>query len=125
VSAAEGQALVDSILVTVLRYMLIASFVLYFVPVFIFWLMFCRFDPFCEVMLGFPAFLFYTPTYLIILNIYSLCKMDDMSWGTKGLEAESGDANTLAKEWKLIKYIHVVKYLIWNIILAAVLVSLG
>ena len=51
--------------------------------------------------------------------------MDDMSWGTKGLDVNSDDTNSLAKEWKLIKYIHVVKYLIWNLILAAVLCSLG
>lgn len=48
-----------------------------------------------------------------------------MSWGTKGLDADADNTNTLAREWKLIKYIHVIKYLIWNIILASVLVSLG
>ena len=48
-------------------------------------------------MIGFAAFLFYTPTYLIILNIYSLCKIDDMSWGTKGLDADADGTNDLAK----------------------------
>lgn len=77
--------------------MLIASFVFYFIPVLLFWIMFCRFDPLFETLVGFPAFLFYTPTYLILLNVYSLCKMDDMSWGTKGLDVDSDDTSTLAR----------------------------
>ena len=31
--------------------------------------------------------MFYGPTYLNILNIYSICRIDDISWGTKGLDA--------------------------------------
>lgn len=28
------------------------------------------------------------PTYLILLNTYAICRIDDISWGTKGLDAD-------------------------------------
>lgn len=71
------------------------------------------------------SFLFYTPTYLNILNIYSLCKMDDISWGTKGLDAKPTQSASLLNSWRTIKYIHVSKYVIWNVIIGAVLLTLG
>jgi hypothetical protein len=108
-----------------LRYLLIGSLAIYFVPLLFYWWFFCRIQPLCEVILGYFSFLFYTPTYLNILNIYSLCKIDDISWGTKGLDATSSSSSGLADEWRLLKIIHVMKYLIWNIILAAVLLTLG
>ena len=79
----------------------------------------------CEVLGGFLSFLFYTPTYLIILNTYSLCKIDDISWGTKGLDAKPKQSSKLLSSWKLIKLIHVAKFVIWNTIVASVLVTLG
>lgn len=105
--------------------MLIGSVAIYFVPLVLYWLFFCKVQPLCEVLLGYFSFLFYTPTYLNILNIYSLCKIDDISWGTKGLDAASSSGDGLADEWRLLKIIHVSKYMIWNIILAAVLLTLG
>jgi chitin synthase len=44
--------------------------------------------------MGAFSFLFYGPTYLNILNIYSLCRIDDISWGTKGLDAAGSSKNT-------------------------------
>lgn len=35
------------------------------------------------------SFLFYNPTYFIILTFYSLCRIDDISWGTKGLNSQN------------------------------------
>lgn len=31
-------------------------------------------------------YLFYAPTYLHILTIYAFARIDDLSWGTKGLD---------------------------------------
>jgi chitin synthase len=80
-----------------------------------------------EIVMGAFSFIFYGPTYLNILNIYSLCRIDDISWGTKGLEAGSGGGKNagLKDSWRLIKFSHVAKYVIWNIILAVVLLSFG
>ena len=105
--------------------MLIGSFVINFIPLLFYWMIFCKASPFCQVLVGYLSFIFYTPTYLIVLNIYSLCKIDDISWGTKGLDSTSPTAVGLAEEWRLLKFVHIAKYVIWNIILAAVLLTLG
>lgn len=69
--------------------------------------------------------MFYSPTYLNILNIYSLCRIDDISWGTKGLDAGSDKNASLKDSWKLIKFVHVVKYVAWNVIIGSVMLTLG
>lgn len=72
------------------------------------------------------SFLFYGPTYMNILNIYALCRMDDISWGTKGLDASSSGKNAHLKEsWRIIKFIHVSKYVFWNIVCGVLLLSFG
>ena len=63
---------------------------LYAVPLLIYSLLFFNIKIIFEVLAGAISFAFYSPTYLIILNIYALCRMDDLSWGTKGLDAGSG-----------------------------------
>lgn len=76
--------------------------------------------------MGSFSFLFYGPTYLNILNIYSLCRMDDISWGTKGLESAEQSKNIdLRNKWYLIKYIHVGKFIIWNVIIGVILLMVG
>lgn len=77
------------------------------------------------MFLGAFSFLFYTPTYLNILNIYSLCRIDDISWGTKGLDSGSDKNAHLKDSWRLIKFVHVSKYVVWNILLSALLLTLG
>jgi chitin synthase len=72
--------------VDMMRWMLIASLGLYVVPIVIYLSLFGRLGILCEVLLGSLSFLFYSPTYLNILNVYSLCRIDDISWGTKGLD---------------------------------------
>lgn len=39
-----------------------------------------------EVLFSVHHFLFYAPTYLHTFTIYSFCKIDDFTWGTKGLD---------------------------------------
>lgn len=48
-----------------------------------------------DVIFGTFSFLFYIPTYLNILNTFALCRIDDISWGTKGLDAEDNRNNNL------------------------------
>jgi chitin synthase len=69
-----------------MRWTLIGSIAIYVVPMFLYAALYNRGKIIIEVVLGCIAFIFYTPTYLIILNIYSMCRMDDISWGTKGIE---------------------------------------
>ena len=111
--------------INTLRWLLLASILIYAVPIFFYNILFGNGHIFCEVLLGAFSFLFYTPTYLNILNIYSLCRIDDISWGTKGLDTGSDKNANLKDSWRLIKFVHVAKYVIWNIILAAVLLTLG
>lgn len=115
-----GQATVDAI-----RYVVLGIMGLYALPLLLYSILFCNIRVIFEVIAGALSFAFYTPTYLIILNIYSLCRMDDLSWGTKGLEAgESKDAAVL-NTWKIIRTIHVGKLLFWNILTAGLLIHFG
>lgn len=58
--------------------------VLHTIPIFVYSLLYKKFQILAEVIAGAASFLFYNPTYLITLNIYALCRIDDISWGTKG-----------------------------------------
>lgn len=108
-----------------MRWMLIGSILLYVVPIVFYLVLFGRLGILCEVLLGSLSFLFYSPTYLNILNLYSLCRIDDISWGTKGLDDSSSKNSSMTSSWRLIKFVHVAKYVIWNIILSSVLLTLG
>lgn len=37
-----------------------------------------------ELLVSTPSYLFYMPTYIHMLIIFSFCRIDDLSWGTKG-----------------------------------------
>jgi hypothetical protein len=53
--------------------------------------------------------------------------MDDLSWGTKGLEAGSsgGKDDKVLNNWKVIKTIHVGKLVFWNVMVAGLLIHFG
>lgn len=76
--------------IQILRYMILGIFGLYVFPIVISVVVFCRFDFVVDILLSTPAFIFYSPTYLNILNVYALCRIDDISWGTKGLDSDTG-----------------------------------
>ena len=67
-----------------------------------------------EVTLGVLSFLFFTPSYLIIFNIYALCRIDDISWGTKGRDEDKQGENKMKEKWRIIKIVYVLKYIFWN-----------
>jgi chitin synthase len=39
-----------------------------------------------EILTSLLHYVYYSPTYIHILIIYSFCRIDDLTWGTKGLE---------------------------------------
>lgn len=80
-------------MITALRWMLVASIVVYIIPIFVYGLLFERLNILIEIAFGAFSMLFYGPTYLNILYIYSLCRIDDISWGTKGLENTENSSN--------------------------------
>ena len=108
-----------------MRYALLGTVSIYVLPISIYILFFGNLHILCEIILGALSFLFFSPTYLNILNIYSLCRIDDISWGTKGLDSTSTKNSGLKDSWRLIKFVHVGKYVIWNIIVGSVLLTLG
>jgi len=61
---------------------------LYIIPISIYSIFFCKCEFVGDVLFGTISFIFYTPTYLNILNTFALCRIDDISWGTKGLDTE-------------------------------------
>jgi chitin synthase len=115
-----GQSTVDLI-----RYVVLGIMGLYGLPLLLYSICFCNIRVIFEVIAGSLSFAFYTPTYLIILSIYALCRMDDLSWGTKGLDAGSDKDNSVLEVWKIIKTIHVAKLLFWNVVVAGLLIHFG
>lgn len=51
--------------------------------------------------------------------------MDDLSWGTKGLDAGDSKDDAVKTIWKIVKTVHVGKFLFWNVIVAGLLIHLG
>jgi chitin synthase len=41
-----------------------------------------------EMLTSVVSYLFYAPTYINILQVFSFCRIDDLSWGTKGLDTD-------------------------------------
>ena len=48
-----------------------------------------------ECLTSLFSYLFYTPTYINMLQIFAFCRIDDLSWGTKGLDSDG--VNLVAK----------------------------
>jgi hypothetical protein len=115
-----GMATIDA-----LRWILVGTTGIYIFPILIYICLFKKPNILWEIIMGAYSFLFYGPTYLNILNIYSLCRIDDISWGTKGLDSGSGGNSKLKDSWKLIKFVHVAKYVFWNIVVSALILSFG
>jgi hypothetical protein len=110
-------------LIDLLRYFIITSMGLYVFPIVLYGLFFLRFKYMWEILSGTFSFLFYAPSYLNLLNIYAMCRIDDISWGTKGLDASVGGKNVKLKEtWKIVKMIEVAKFAFWNVTIGVILI---
>jgi chitin synthase len=84
-------------LIDLLRYFIISSMALYILPIALYGIFFLRLKYLWEIITGTLSFLFYSPSYLNLLNVYALCRIDDISWGTKGLDASVGGKNAKLK----------------------------
>lgn len=98
-------------------------FGIYVVPVMLYSLLYSNMQPLAEIIKSSFSFIFYSPSYFVLLNIYALCRIDDISWGTKGLESGSSKQSKLQEKWKMIKLVHVAKFVIWNVAASVVLLS--
>ena len=99
---------------------------LYTAPILLYCIIYKNCKVLIEILCGSVAFLYYSPAYLIVLNIYALCRINDISWGTKGLDATQTSGNQDVEDtWKAIRTIHVAKYLFWNIVWGIILLTLG
>ena len=109
--------------VDILRYFILGSMLFYIFPLALYGIFFCRIKYFWEILTGTFSFLFYSPTYLNLLNVYALCRIDDISWGTKGLDAADGGKNAHLKDtWKIVKMVDVAKFFTWNIIVGTLFI---
>lgn len=70
----------------------------------------------CEMIISLPSYIFYVPSYINTLLVYSFCRIDDLSWGTKGLDDDIERAKSL--EWKREKISFVFKFALTNILIA-------
>jgi hypothetical protein len=59
---------------------------IYIVPCILYGILYCRAKYLWEIITGVLSFLFYSPSYLNLLNIYAMSRIDDVSWGTKGFD---------------------------------------
>ena len=80
---AGGEVIINS-----LRYIMLGIMGLYLFPA-LMTLIYKKCSYLIDIIFSTFSFLFFSPTYLNILNVYALCRMDDISWGTKGLNAET------------------------------------
>jgi chitin synthase len=67
------------------RWIMVGVFGIYIVPLLTYAFLFRSMRPLVEAIKNALSFIFYNPTYFIILSFYALCRIDDISWGTKGL----------------------------------------
>ena len=63
------------------------------------------------------------PTYVNILQIFAFCRIDDLSWGTKGLD-NTGEGG-IAREWERRKYVFVLQYVSINVIFSYVIITIS
>lgn len=61
---------------------------------------------------AFP-YLYYIPTYINILQIYAICKTDDVSWGTR-ISGDQSKYDKKAEDFKYKKFVYLVLYVFCN-----------
>lgn len=98
---------------------------MYIVPILVYAVFYCKCEFLTDVLFGVFSFIYYTPTYLNILNTFALCRIDDISWGTKGLDAEDNRNKDLKDSWRSIKILHVAKFLFWNILVGFAMLAVS
>ena len=62
-----------------------------------------------------PYYVYYIPTYINILQIYAICKTDDLSWGTrKAPNKQKSMENEKFDKFKYKKVLYLIAYAITN-----------
>jgi len=69
------------------------------------------------------SYIYFTPTYVNILQIFAFCRIDDLSWGTKGLDLES--SALMSREWERRKFIFVLQYAGTNVVLSYIIIRMS
>lgn len=80
------------------------------------------FRKYVECLASVFSYIFYTPTYINVVQIFAFCRIDDLSWGTKGLDIE-GEGG-VAHEWERRKYIFVLQFVSTNVVFAYIIISI-
>lgn len=83
----EGQFIIPLIYLRALILFVIAGFA---IPV----LWSFSFKKTVEMITSLLSYIYFTPTYVNILQIFAFCRIDDLSWGTKGLDGEENKSMT-------------------------------
>jgi hypothetical protein len=60
-----------------------------------------------------PAYFYYLATYINILQIYSICKTDDVSWGTETITKNQG-GNLKFQKFTYKKVLYLILYILTN-----------
>ena len=90
----------------ILKIAIISTLVLHTVPVL------CNPAYMPELTISTLHYVYYAPTYIHILIIYAFCRIDDLSWGTKGLEGgEDPKMAKIKKKNTKFKYVYVCKWI--------------
>ena len=97
-----------------IRWMVVASFSLNAVPVLF------NLDRVFEILGSLPHYIYFSPLYIHTLLIFAFCRIDDLSWGTKGLEAGSSTQGNIELLFKWSKFVFVINYwgYLWKIIIS-------
>ncbi len=81
------------------------------------------FKKYIEMLTSLLSYLYYAPTYINILQIFAFCRIDDLSWGTKGLD--NNENSGIQREWEKRKYIFVLQFITTNVVLSYVLIKVS
>ena len=49
----------------------------------------CDLKKYFEIIISLPSYFFFVPSYIHLMFIYAFCRIDDLSWGTKGLDGDN------------------------------------
>lgn len=89
-------------------------------PILLYTFAFGKFGILWDFFVGTMAYIFYFPTYAVVLPIYARCHLDNIS-SAIGLGARSGK---LKDTWRIIKLMDVSKYFFWNVVVGVILIIL-
>lgn len=83
----------------------------------------CSFKKGVEMVTSVVSYIYFSPTYINILQVFAFCRIDDLSWGTKGLDSEK--RSEMMAEWERRKFVFVLQYVGSNVLLSYLLVQLS